>query len=74
MLNELCCWCTLGGGGVAAGVDATDCDASKEACTPFMVDAVLLRENEGGGCSGGPGCNVEAMQPVGFNRDEGGGG
>lgn len=59
---------------MAAGVDATDCDASNEACTPFMVGAVLLRENEGGGCSGGPGCNVEAMQPVGLNRDQGGGG
>lgn len=51
---------------MAAGVDATDCDASKEACTPFMVDAVLLREKEGGGCSGGPGCKVEAMQPLDF--------
>jgi len=56
---------------VAAGVDATDCDPSKEACTPFMVDAVLLREKEGGGCSGGPGCKVEAMQPVDFNRGGG---
>ncbi len=47
-------------------MEATDCDASKEACTPCLEDPVLLRENEGGGCSGGPGCKVEAMQSVGF--------
>ena len=58
---------------MAAGVDTTDCDASKEACTPFMVEAVLLREKDGGGCSGGPGCRVEAMQSVPFNRDQVGG-
>ena len=50
-------------------MDATDCDASKEACTPFMDAAVLLRENDGGRCNGGPGCNVEAMRPVCFTRN-----
>ncbi len=68
MPNDDRCWCPLGGGGVAAGVDTTDCEASKEACTPFMEDVVLLREKDGG-CNGGPGCSVEAMQPVEFRYD-----
>ena len=55
MLKDICGWCPLVGGGVAVGVDATDCWVSNgfkdgcEKCMPLMEDAVVLREKDGAG-------------------------